>query len=92
MKLSDAIRLAGGPKPDVYLARILVTRMREDSSFVQLRVGLRRFDRAGAAATWRCEDEDEVRIFSRTTFRAEKYVAIVGAVRRPGPGRRTARG
>ena len=37
MKLSDAIRLAGGPKPDVYLPRILVTRMREDSSFVQLR-------------------------------------------------------
>ena len=31
MKLSDAIRLAGGPKPDVYLDRILVTRMREDS-------------------------------------------------------------
>ena len=26
MKLSDAIRLAGGPKPDVYLDRILVTR------------------------------------------------------------------
>ena len=37
MKLSDAIRLAGGPKPDVYLDRILVTRMREDSSFIQLR-------------------------------------------------------
>ena len=30
------------------------------------------------------EDQDEIRIFSRTTFRPEKYVAIVGAVRRPG--------
>src|SRR5207253_9490759 len=30
------------------------------------------------------QDEDEVRIFSRTTFRPEKYVAVVGAVRRPG--------
>ena len=51
MKLSDAIRLAGGPKPDVYLDRILVTRMREDSSFIQLRVRLRRLDRA------RCSDD-----------------------------------
>ncbi len=83
MKLSDAIRLAGGPKPDVYLPRILVTRMREDSTFVQLRS-------AFADSTGRVredlvlQDEDEVRIFSRTTFRPEQYVAVVGAVRRPG--------
>jgi protein involved in polysaccharide export with SLBB domain len=83
MKLSDAIRLAGGPKPDVYLPRILVTRMREDSTFVQLRS-------AFADSTGRVredivlEDEDEVRVFSRTTFRVEKYVAVVGAVRHPG--------
>jgi polysaccharide biosynthesis/export protein len=83
MKLSDALRLAGGPRPDVYLDRILVTRMREDSSFAQLRS-------AFADSTGRLrddlvlQDEDEVRVFSRTTFRAEKYVAIVGAVRRPG--------
>jgi len=83
MKLSDAIRLAGGPKPDVYLSRILVTRMREDSSFIQLRA-------AFADSTGRVQDDlaledlDEVRVFSRTRFRPEKYVAIVGAVRRPG--------
>jgi polysaccharide export outer membrane protein len=28
MKLSEALRLAGGPKPDVYLPQILVTRLR----------------------------------------------------------------
>jgi protein involved in polysaccharide export with SLBB domain len=83
MKLSDAIRLAGGPKPDVYLDRVLVTRMREDSTFIQLRsaftdsTGKVRDDLALA-------DEDEIRVFSRTTFLPEKYVAIVGAVRRPG--------
>jgi len=83
MKLSDAIRLAGGPRPDVYLPRILVTRMREDSTFVQLRS-------AFADSTGRLredltlEDEDEIRVFSRTTFRPERYVAVVGAVRRPG--------
>ena len=83
MKLSDALRLAGGPKPDVYLPRVLVTRMRDDSSFVQLRSSF-------ADSTGRLrqdlvlEDEDEIRIFSRTSFRPEKYVAVVGAVRRPG--------
>ncbi|MGN6393590.1 MAG: SLBB domain-containing protein [Gemmatimonadales bacterium] len=83
MKLSDAIRLAGGVKPDVYLPRILVTRMREDSSLVQLRS-------AFADSTGRLtqdlalEDQDEIRVFSRTTFRTERYVAVVGAVRRPG--------
>jgi protein involved in polysaccharide export with SLBB domain len=83
MKLSDAIRLAGGPRPDVYLSRILVTRMREDSTYVQLRS-------AFADSTGRVqddlalEDQDEVRVFARTTFRPLVYVAIVGAVRRPG--------
>jgi protein involved in polysaccharide export with SLBB domain len=83
MKLSDAIRLAGGPRPDVYLPRILVTRMREDSTFAQLRsaftdsLGHVRDDLA-------LEDQDEIRIFGRTTFQPDRYVAIVGAVRRPG--------
>jgi polysaccharide biosynthesis/export protein len=83
MKLSEAIRLAGGPKPDVYLPRILVTRMREDSTYVQLRS-------AFADSTGRIqddlplEDQDEVQVFARTTFRPQLYVAIVGAVRRPG--------
>ena len=83
MRLSDAVRLAGGPKPDVYLPQLLVTRVREDSTLVQLR---------SAFTDSTClvrddlvlQDEDEIRIFSRTTFRSEKYVAVVGAVRRPG--------
>jgi polysaccharide export outer membrane protein len=83
MKLSDALRLAGGPKPDVYLPRILVTRMREDSTFMQLRSAFT--DSTGRLREdLVLQDEDEVRIFSRTTFRPEKYVAVVGAVRRPG--------
>lgn len=83
MKLSDAVRLAGGTKPDVYLPRILVTRMREDSTFVQLRSAFA--DSTGRVADdLALEDLDEIRIFSRTTFRADRYVAVVGAVRRPG--------
>jgi protein involved in polysaccharide export with SLBB domain len=83
MKLSDAIRLAGGPKPDVYLDRILVTRVRDDSSMIQLRSAFR--DTTGAVVDdIVLDEEDEIRIFSRSTFRAERYVAVVGAVRKPG--------
>lgn len=83
MKLSEAIRLAGGPRPDVYLPRILVTRMREDSAFTQLHSAFA--DSSGRVGDdLVLEDEDEVRVFSRTMFRPEKHVAIVGAVRRPG--------
>ncbi|MEO7985559.1 MAG: SLBB domain-containing protein [Gemmatimonadales bacterium] len=83
MKLSDALRLAGGPRPDVYLPRVLITRVHEDSSLVQLRSSL-------ADSTGRVnqdivlEDEDEIRVFSRATFLPARTIAIVGAVRRPG--------
>ena len=83
MKLSDAIRLAGGPRPDVYLDRILVTRVRDDSSMVQLRSAFR--DTTGAVTDdIVLDEEDEIRVFSRSTFRTERYVAVVGAVRKPG--------
>lgn len=83
MKLSDAIRLAGGPKPDVYLPRVLVTRMREDSTFAQLRSSFT--DSLGHVRDdLTLEDQDEIRVFGRTTFQPAQYVAIVGAVRRPG--------
>jgi polysaccharide export outer membrane protein len=83
MKLSEAIRLAGGAKPDVYLDQILVTRVREDSSMAQLRAAF-----ADSTGTLRSdlvlEDQDEIRIFSRATFRPVRYVSVVGAVRRSG--------
>ena len=83
MHLSDALRLAGGTKPDVYLGQILVSRLRSDSTRVQLRS-------AFADSTGRVtndlvlDEEDEIVVFSRTTFRPERYVAVTGAVRRPG--------
>jgi polysaccharide biosynthesis/export protein len=83
MKLSDAVRTAGGPKPDVYLDRILISRTNDDSSRVQLRS-------AFADSTGRItedmplQDRDEVRVFSRSTFLTAPYVTIVGAVRNPG--------
>jgi polysaccharide export outer membrane protein len=83
MKLSEAIRLAGGPKPDVYLDRILVSRTNEDSTRVQLRSAFA--DSSGAVVNdLALQDEDEIRIFSRSAFLPTRYVTVVGAVQNPG--------
>ncbi|MGE0352250.1 MAG: SLBB domain-containing protein [Gemmatimonadales bacterium] len=83
MRLSEALRLAGGPKPDAYLSQILISRLRSDSTREQLRAAFR--DSTGAVAQdLELQDQDEIEVFSRTTFRPERYVAITGAVRKPG--------
>ncbi|MFL5403230.1 MAG: SLBB domain-containing protein [Gemmatimonadales bacterium] len=83
MKLSDAIKLAGGPKPDVYLDRVLVSRTNEDSTRVQLRSSFA--DSTGKLKSdLPLQEEDEIRVFSRAAFRPAPYVTVVGAVRRPG--------
>jgi protein involved in polysaccharide export with SLBB domain len=83
MKLSEAIRLAGGPRPDVYLDRILVSRVNEDSTRMQLRSAFK--DTTGAVLNdLVLQEEDEVRVFSRAAFLPSRYVTVVGAVRNPG--------
>ncbi len=83
MKLSDAVRVAGGPKPDVYLGRILISRLQPDSTRIQLHS-------AFADSTGRLiddltlQDGDDIRVFSRSTFRIQPWVTIVGAVKRSG--------
>ncbi len=83
LKLSEAIRLAGGPKPDVYLGQILVSRVRSDSTRIQLRSAFA--DSTGTVTQdLTLEPEDEVQVFSRAAFRMSQYVTVVGAVRRSG--------
>jgi protein involved in polysaccharide export with SLBB domain len=83
MTLSDAIRLAGGAKPGVYLERILVTRTRPDSSRVQLRSAFA--DTTGTVADdIALAEGDVVEVFSRTAFLPEVYVTVTGAVRNQG--------
>lgn len=80
MRLSDALRRAGGVKPDTYLGRVLVTRLRPDSTRVQLRATLA--DTTGRALDdLVLDDADEITVFSQTEFRPERYVVISGAVR-----------
>jgi len=83
MKLSEAIRTAGGPRPDVYLDRILISRTDEDSTRVQLRSAFA--DSLGRVTDdLALQDNDEVRVFSRATFLPAPYVTIVGGVQNPG--------
>jgi protein involved in polysaccharide export with SLBB domain len=84
MHLSDAIRIAGGVKPDVYLPLVLVSRLNPaDSTRWQLRSALR--DSTGRPSDdLILSDNDEIRIFSVTELRTPEYVHVAGAVHTPG--------
>lgn len=83
MMLSDAIALAGGPRPDVYLGQVSVTRLRADSTREALRAMLR--DSTGAVVgDFPLQEDDEITLYSLTDFRPELYVAIGGSVRHSG--------
>jgi len=83
MRLSQAIEMAGGPKPDMFLEQILISRLLPNSTRIQLRSAFR--DSTGAVTIdLTLQDQDVIRVFSRTTFRSERYVAVTGAVRSGG--------
>jgi protein involved in polysaccharide export with SLBB domain len=83
MKIADAVRLAGGPKPDAYLGQVLVSRLRSDSTRIQLRAQFR--DSSGAVSgDFPLLEDDEIKVFSRYAFQPLRYVAVTGAVGKPG--------
>jgi len=83
LTLEQALRRAGGVKPDAYLGRVLVTRLNADSTRTQLRVMLR--DTTGATVEpFTLQADDEITAFSRTEFRPDRYVSIAGAVQSGG--------
>ena len=83
LTLEEALRRAGGVKSDAYLGRVLISRLRSDSTRVQLRAMLR--DTTGATVTpFVLADDDEITVFSKTNFRSKQWVVIGGAVRKSG--------
>ncbi len=83
LTLSAALRAAGGLRSDTYLGQVLVTRLRADSTRVQLRAALR--DSTGAVVNdIALREDDEITVFSLTEFRPDRYVAIGGSVRNSG--------
>ncbi|MEO7363522.1 MAG: SLBB domain-containing protein [Gemmatimonadaceae bacterium] len=83
LTLEDALRRAGGVKPDAFLGRVLISRLRGDSTRVQLRAMLR--DTTGATVSpFVLAEDDEITVFSKTNFRSTQWVVIGGAVRKGG--------
>lgn len=83
MKLSDALRAAGGVQPDTYLGEVLISRLQSDSTRIQLRARLQ--DTTGAVVNdLPLQEDDQIQVFSVASFRPVRYVAIAGHVNRPG--------
>jgi polysaccharide export outer membrane protein len=83
MTVSQALRLAGGAKPDTYLGQIQISRLGPDSTRTQLHAALR--DTTGSViGDFPLREDDEIRVFSATEFRPTRTVAITGAVRNSG--------
>ncbi|MEO7648001.1 MAG: SLBB domain-containing protein, partial [Gemmatimonadaceae bacterium] len=81
--IAQALRAAGGIKPDTYLGQILVSRMQRDSSRTQLRAAL--YDTTGRViGDFPLQEDDEITVFSVSEFRHPRYVAISGAVQKGG--------
>lgn len=80
MKLSDALRAAGGAQPDAYLGQVSITRLQADSTRTQLRAVLR--DTTGAVVNdIALADDDVITVYSLTNFRPRRFVAIGGSVK-----------
>ena len=83
MTLFDALRRAGGLRPDSYLGEVQVTRLRPDSTRAMLRSAI--LDTVGHPSTnFELADGDEITVFSTTDMRPVRYVTVGGAVKRPG--------
>ena len=83
MRLSDALRAAGGVRPDAMMDNVLVTRLMPDSTRQQLRATLK--DRTGGVLDdLPLAENDEVQVFAGAQMRDERFVSIGGAVHQPG--------
>lgn len=83
MTLFDALRRAGGLRPDSYLGEVQVTRLSADSTRSMLRSAI--IDTAGRPVkNFDLADGDEITVFSTTDMRPNRYVTVGGAVKTPG--------
>jgi protein involved in polysaccharide export with SLBB domain len=83
MTLFDALRRAGGLRPDSYLGEVQITRLNADSTRAMLRSAI--LDTVGHPVTnVPLADGDEITVFSMTEMRPGRYVTVGGAVKRPG--------
>lgn len=84
LTLSEVLRRAGGAKPDTYLGQVLISRLMPDSTRSQLHAILRDTTGAVLGTDPVMADDDEITVFSITDFRPNRFIAVTGAVRKPG--------
>ena len=83
MTLSQALRGAGGVRPDVYLGQVLISRLESDRTRRSIHAALQ--DSLGTVVNdIALQEDDVIRVYSREAFAPERYVAITGAVRKAG--------
>ena len=83
MTVAQALRAAGGVKPDTYLGQLFISRLNPDSTRTQLHASLA--DTTGRViGDFPLREDDQIRVFSVTEFRPTRYVAVTGAVRNSG--------
>ncbi|HEU4996621.1 MAG TPA: SLBB domain-containing protein [Gemmatimonadaceae bacterium] len=81
MKLSDALRLAGGVRPEV--KGVQISRLAFDESRSELRAAFR--DTLGTLVNdLTLQEDDSITVFGVSDFRPDRYVVVTGAVRKPG--------
>ncbi len=83
MRLSDLIALAGGVRQDTYSGRAQIVRTEPDSTRRMIAVALPA-PGGTQAENPALQERDEVTVFARSEFTPDRYVAVWGAVRRPG--------
>jgi protein involved in polysaccharide export with SLBB domain len=83
MTLTEALRRAGGLRPDSYLGQVQISRLRSDSTYAMVQAQLR--DTTGATnGDVPLADGDQIRIFSLPEFRPNRYITVSGAVAKGG--------
>jgi len=90
MLVSGLVAAAGGLKPDAYAERAHIVRLEADSTrrlvAVDLRAAVDSLRDRGTPTTadLALREFDELTVYSRTSFRPARQIAIYGAVQRPG--------
>jgi protein involved in polysaccharide export with SLBB domain len=82
MRLSDAIREAGGARPNTYKDQILISRLMPNERREMVRTRLDSLGRPVPDLELR--DADWIKLFEESVFRTERPVMLAGSVRSPG--------